>query len=257
MAVGAFPDRAVEGGRQKLISHKIILGTPLGYVVKTWIDSAPVSTIKTSTVATDNKPADANAVPLAVDPKGTSAIITGPIDRQIGRNVLWAYVAGNYEKDGPGNRILTGHEAPVVSAAWSRDGQTAVTGDSAGRVIIWDAKTMKETSRVEMGQRIAAVAVTSDGRQIAAVAIGKQAEFYIWETTKPANNLKPIHTDSYDYQNSVHACLAFSPDDRQLAGGAIENVWLSRTGKLVGKLHIWETTNPKTEKNRPKSGPPT
>src|SRR5262249_38087382 len=155
-------------------SHKIILGTPLGYVVKTWIDSAPVSTIKTSTVAPDNKIADEYAVPLAVDPTGTSAIITGPIDRDTGKNVLWAYVAGNYEKDSPGNRILKGHAAPVVSAAWSQDGKTAVTGDSSGRVIIWDAKTMKETGRVELGHRIAAVAVTSDGKQTAAVAVGKQ-----------------------------------------------------------------------------------
>src|SRR5262249_60435105 len=110
------------------------------------------------------KPADANAVPLAVDPNGTSAIITGPIHRDTGKNVLWAYVCGNYEKDGRGNRLLEGHEAPVVSAAWSKDGKTAVTGDAAGRVIVWDAKTMKETRRFALSKRIAALALTSDGR---------------------------------------------------------------------------------------------
>ena len=255
MAVGVFPDRPVEGGMQKLISHKIILGTPLGYVIKTWIDSGPPSTIKTSTVGADNNVADPNAIPLAVDPAGGSAIITGPIDRDTGKNVLWAYVAGNNDKARPGNRILEGHQARVVSAAWSRNGKTAITGDSEGRVIIWDAKTMKETSRVELRQRIAAVAVNSDGTQVAAAAVGKQADFYVWETAKPANNMKPIQSDAYDYRGSVFACLAFSPNDRQLVGCAINRAWLSRAGELVGKLHIWESTNANPEEKPPDAQP--
>src|SRR5262249_43810413 len=149
MALGVFPDRAIEVGGQRLISHKIILGTPRGYVVKTWIDSAPVSTITTETVAKDHEPADANAVPLAVDPTGTGAIITGPMDPDTGKNVLWAYAAGTADKDSPGNRLLKGHQAVVASAAWSKDGKMAVTGDAGGRVVVWEAKTMKETQRLE------------------------------------------------------------------------------------------------------------
>lgn len=255
MAVGVFPDTAVDVGMKKVIRHKIIMGTSFGYVIKTWLDSGVPGTIKTSTPGKDNKIADANAIPLAVDPAGTSVIITGPIDRATGKNILWAYVAGNNDKDSPGNRVLEGHNARVVSAAWSKDGKTAVTGDSDGRVIVWDGKTMKETGRVELGQRIAAVAVTSDGRQIAAAAVGKKADFYVWETAKPANNLKPIHSDAYDYQSSVFACLAFSPNNRQLAGCAIEEVWLSRLGKLVGKLHIWEMADPKPEEKPPEPQP--
>lgn len=244
-AVGVFPDRAVEGGMQKQISHKIILGTYLGYRVKTWIDSAPVSTITTSTFSKDHKPADPNAVPLAVDPAGKSAIITGPIDRDTGKNILWAWVAGNNEKDSPGNRRLEGHQAMVVSAAWSRDGKTAITGDAGGRVIVWDAKTMKETRRVELGDRIAALAVSSDGKQAAAAVVGKQAEFYVWEVEKPVKNMKPIHIDSADFGGSIRAGLAFSPNGRQLTGIAINMGWLTRLGKLVGKVHVWEIENAK------------
>ena len=68
----------------------------------------------------------------------------GRVGRREGENVLWAYVCGNYEKDSPGNRVLVGHTATVVSAAWAKEGGTAVTGDDAGRVIVWDAKTMRE-----------------------------------------------------------------------------------------------------------------
>ena len=244
MAVGVFPDRVIEAGMQKLTSHKIICGTPVGYIVKTWVDSGAPGTIKVSTAGNNNKPADKNAVPLAVDPAGSSAIITGPIDPKTGKNVLWAYVAGSKDKDSPGNRILVGHNASVVSAAWSKDGKTAVTGDADGRVIVWDAKTMKERNRVELGERIAALAITPDGKSIAAAAVGRRAEFYVWESAKPAKEMKPIQIDTYDYQGSVFGCLAFSPNGRQLAGCAIDTVWLSRLGRLVGSLHVWERAKP-------------
>jgi RNA polymerase sigma factor (sigma-70 family) len=244
VAVGAFPDRVIESGNEKLISHKIVLGTPNGYVVKEWIDSAAPGTITVSTVAKDRKPADAMAVPLAVDPNGTSAIITGPVHRDTGRNVLWAYVCGGHGKDSPGNRLLEGHEAVVVSAAWSRDGKTAVTGDAGGRVIVWDAQAMRESRRLEFGQRIAALAVAADGKQIAAVVVGKQAEFYVWETARPSNNRKPIHVDAFDFAGPIRASLAFSPDGRQLAGTVYNAEWLARLGELIGKVHVWETPNP-------------
>ncbi len=246
-AVGAFPDRTIENGMQKFVSHKIMFGTPGAYIVKTWIETAAPGRLKISTTGTGNKPADKNAVPLAVDPAGSSAIITGPIDPKTGKNILWAYVAGNNDPKSPGNRIMPGHEATVVSAAWSKDGKTAVTGDAAGRVIVWNAQEMRETSRMELGARIAAVAVTADGKSIAAAAVGKQAKYYVWETTKAAKNIKPICIDNYDYQKSVFACLGFSPDGKQLAGSAFDEVWLSRLGELVGKLHVWETVTAKSE----------
>src|SRR4029077_3366026 len=119
--------------------------------------------LEVSTVASDKKPADMAAVPLAVDPKGRSAIMTGLRDGTgeftgvKGKNVLWAYVCGDYSKDSPGNRVMVGHTATVIAAAWSKEGSTAVTGDADGRVIVWDATTMKEARRVELGGRVMAV----------------------------------------------------------------------------------------------------
>ena len=124
-------------------------------------------------------------MPLAVDPNGSSAIMTGPIDATgqaggvKGKNVLWAYVCGNYEKGSPGNRVMVGHSANVVSAAWAKEGGTAVTGDAAGRLIVWDAKTMKETRRLELGGRVAALAISDDGTRTAAYVLGKQGEVYV------------------------------------------------------------------------------
>jgi WD40 repeat protein len=161
--IGVFPNKTIAKNFTKL---QIVFGNSRGYFVKSWAQGelpGTIGTIETATVAKDAKPADETAVPLAVDPNGRSAIMTGPLDAT-GKNVLWAYVCGDYDEGGPGNRVMAGHTAAVVSAAWAKDGGTAVTGDAAGRVIVWDAKTMKEIGRLELGGRIAALAISDDGQ---------------------------------------------------------------------------------------------
>jgi hypothetical protein len=250
-AVGVFPDRDFVVNDQPLRSHKVIFANRQRYVVKSWVGSAAPGTISLSTSAKDNQGADAYAVPLAVDPKGGSAIVTGPIDRDTGKNILWAWVAGDRDPEGPGNRLLRGHEAVVVSAAWSGDGKTAVTGDAAGRVIVWDAQAMKESHRIELGDRVAAVALSQGGKKLAAIAVGAQAKYYAWDGPTP-KKLQPIHVDTADYAGPVRACLAFSPDGRQLVGSAVNTVWLTRLGELVGTLHVWKAEPPKSEKGSAK-----
>jgi RNA polymerase sigma factor (sigma-70 family) len=245
IALGVFPNR---DGRPQ-----IVFGNARGYFVKSWAEEGKpaetMSTLETSTVAKDAKPADVAAVPLAVDPKGRSAIMTGPRDvtgqvaGRKGKNVLWAYVCGDYATDSPGNRVMVGHTSAVVSAAWSKAGTTAVTGDADGRVIVWDARTMKETRRVELGGRVLAVAVSDDGTHTAAYALGKGcAEVYVWQAAKPANALKPIHTQQADFGFEPYAGLAFAPDGKRLAGCVIDKKWLQLSPKplLSGQVRVWE-----------------
>ncbi len=249
VSIGVFPDKLIA---KTYTRRQIVFGNASGYFVKSWAEGKlpdSVGTIETSTVAKGAKPADDSAVPLAVDPKGRSAIMTGPLDGGKFRgsrtkNVLWAYVCGNYDEGSPGNRVMVGHDATVVSAAWSKEGGTAVTGDTEGRVIFWDAKTMKETRRVEFKGRIAALAISNDGKHTAAYVLGKTGEVFVWETAKPANDLKTIHTDLTNFEGATSfASLAFSPDGKQLAGCGIDKRWLNRLGELVGKVRIWELTN--------------
>jgi WD40 repeat protein len=240
-AVAAFPDREiVVPNTPKVVSHKIIYGNARSYFVKLWI--VPVSTgeIELAVVAEGKQPADEHAVPLAVDPKGRSVILTGPVHRDTGKNVLWAWVAGDYEEGSPGNRLLEGHDAMVVSAAWSKDGKTAVSGDSEGRVIVWDAETMKEEHRRELGDRIAAVAISPDGKQVVAIAVGDDARYFVWDPANFNADAPPLAVDSHDYAGAIRGCLAFSPDGRQLVGSAVNLAWLTRLGELTGKLHVWE-----------------
>jgi WD40 repeat protein len=227
-----------------------VFGAPRGYFIKMWAQGKlpdTVGTIQTRTIEDGAKPADPAAVPLAVDPKGRSAIMTGPIDRTgasggvKGENVLWAYVCGDYGEGSPGNRVMVGHTATVVSAAWAKEGGTAVTGDTAGRVIVWDAKTMQETRRLELGGRVAALAISDDGNRAAAYVLGKQGKVFVWETANPKEAMKPIHTELADFEGTeVFASLAFSPDGKQLAGCAMDRSWLTRLGELIGKVRVWE-----------------
>jgi WD40 repeat protein len=249
IAIGVFPDKLLA---DKVTQSQIVFGNARGYFVKSWAEGKleTIGTIQTSTVGKDAKPTDVAAVPLAVDPKGRSAIMTGPRDAtgevggRKGKNVLWAYVCGDHAKDSPGNRVMVGHNATVVSAAWSNDGSTAVTGDADGRVIVWDAKTMKETRRVELGGRVLALAISGDGTHTAASVRGKQGgEFYVWETAKPTKAMKPIHTQQADFGPQPYGSLTFSHDGKRLAGCVIDKKWLQLDPKpllLGGQVHVWE-----------------
>src|SRR5207253_8695547 len=123
VAIGVFPNKH----DAKFPQLQIVFGNARGYAVKSWSawgkPADTVSTIEVSTIAKDAKPADVAAVPLAVDPKGRSAIMTGLRDwtgqftGMKGKNVLWAYVCGDYSKDSPGIRVMAGPAAAAVSVA--------------------------------------------------------------------------------------------------------------------------------------------
>ena len=244
-AVAYFPDVTVKAGDESFTSRKVIFGNARGYFVKSWLAWPQVGTIKTSTVPEGKEPADAHAVPLAVSPDGKRVVVTGPIDRDSGKNVLWAWSAGS----GEANKLLEGHKAVVTCAAWSKDGKTILTGDAEGIVIAWDGETFKEKSRRRFGPRIAAVAISPDGKHLAAAVAslmpapngtGDYTEMvFVWEAANPPANSKPLFRHDAGGPFKGVASLAFAPDGKSLAVAFANFTHLARSGELVGKVRIF------------------
>jgi WD40 repeat protein len=254
-AIAFFPDIIPEKDAQPL--HRIIFGNARGYQVKAWQDIATVSTITTSTVAPGKEPADGHAVPLAVAPDGKRVVVTGPINGDTGKNVLWAWSAGS----GAGNHLLEGHKAIVTSAAWSVDGKVIVTGDTDGVVITWDAAKFKEISRLTLGARVAAVAISAESKHVAAAVvrpipgIGQGAyaeEVFVWPTASPPKKPEPISRNEAGAPFKGTASVAFSPDGHSLAATFCNFTHLTRLGELVGKVRIFtiESEKPKAEQKQ-------
>ncbi|HEY2911409.1 MAG TPA: sigma-70 family RNA polymerase sigma factor, partial [Gemmataceae bacterium] len=239
VSVGFFPDVSVMNAPGS-IRRKVIFGTAGGYVVKTFIDPEKASTIRSRTVAAGKAPSDRYAVPLAIDPSGKRVVVTGPIDKDTGKNVLWAWSAGS----GAGNELLTGHKAVVVCAAWSRDGKTIATGDADGLVIVWDALTFKEKSRLTLGGRVAALAIDTDSTSVAAAVIrGPQGndteDVFVWPAGNPPKKPVPLSSQAVGSPFAGLASLAFSPDGKQLVSAVANFTLLTRTGILVGHVRIF------------------
>ncbi len=267
IAIGVFPIKPLTKNDSWT---QIVFGSARGYFVETWVTGRKPGSgggIETSTIAKGKQPADPLAVPLAVDPRGRSAIMIGPRDAtgqitgRAGANVLWAYVCGDYEAGSPGNRIMPGHDNTVVSAAWSKEGSTAVTGDAEGRVIEWNPTrltdgarigSMKELRRHEFGGRVAALAISNNGQRIAAYVLGEQSCVYVWNVGEPTADLRPIHVEPKLSGKNSFAAIALSADGKQIAACAGDRDWLEAPEDLTGKVRVWKLVSSPRRQPAPK-----
>lgn len=113
--------------------------------------------------------------------------------------------------------MLHDHTAPVRSVAFSADGRWFVTGDRAGNVFLWDARTKALAGQVTVpsGEAVNAVAFAPDSDQM---AVGSaDGTIYLWQIADLAQ--APARLTGHD--DAVWG-VAFSADGRALASASAD-----------------------------------
>ncbi|HEX7735546.1 MAG TPA: WD40 repeat domain-containing protein [Ktedonobacteraceae bacterium] len=128
-------------------------------------------------------------------------------------------------------RTLTGHRDPVLSVAFSPDGQTLASGSWDNTIKLWNLATGKEL-RTFTGHRdpVLSVAFSPDGQTLASGGL-KDIKLWNLATGKELRALTG-HTNHVD-------SVAFSPDGQTLASGSWDNtikLWNLATGKELRTL---------------------
>lgn len=120
--------------------------------------------------------------------------------------------------------------APVVTVAYSANGEWIISGGFKGRTEIWNAHTGEQLMMLSNpgSVRIYALAVSPDGKTIATGQM--DGTITIWDTTD-----KKIDRMFHGHHSGVWS-LSYHPDGKQLAsagGDRTVKVWNLESGKLV------------------------
>jgi RNA polymerase sigma factor (sigma-70 family) len=127
---------------------------------------------------------------------------------------------------------LKGHVGPVMSLAYSPDGQTLASGGYDRFIRLWDLKTGKESATLKGHQDVVnSVAYSPDGKTLASGSADKSIK--VWDVTmgKEKGTLE-------GHLKGVTS-VAYSPDGKTLASGSGDHtikLWDVETGKETATL---------------------
>jgi WD40 repeat protein/serine/threonine protein kinase len=128
--------------------------------------------------------------------------------------------------------VIWGHTSSVKSLAFLPDNTKVVTGSDDETVRIWDSITGQEIRTFKGTDGVVAVAVSPDGRDIAAAG---GLTVRVWDSESPPRPRTLQSASVLKYGGSVE-CLAFSADGRRLVSGHDDNalrVWELPSGRLL------------------------
>jgi len=121
-------------------------------------------------------------------------------------------------------RTLTEHKEWVVGMELSRDGQSLISGDDGGQVIVWDRDAAKVRKRWQVKGWAYAVALSPDRSQACVSErrplvfdSGRHAAVQLWDAT--TGEMKTNLSDMKEFKGHYMCSAAYSPDGKLLAVG--------------------------------------
>jgi RNA polymerase sigma factor (sigma-70 family) len=148
---------------------------------------------------------------------------------------------------------LSGHEELVWSVAFSSDGKTLVSASDDKTIRFWDTATGKQVRQITHTSRVGKLALSSDGKVLASIdqTRGEKGNMRWWRPdhrvrvwdVSTGNELRQLAMPAKEVSPGVEAgflSLAFAPDGRTLAAGAIVDgslrVWDAATGRELRQM---------------------
>src|SRR5262245_22864076 len=128
--------------------------------------------------------------------------------------------------------ILRGHDTPVFSVSFSRDGQRALSGSSGnGTIFQWDLKTGKQVSRSDGEDVVDGLAISPDQKRFLTTEFMAVQE-WDFQSGKRIRTLKG--------HEARLAGVFYSPDGQTIISGGWDGVrvWDAKTGKCVRT--VWD-----------------
>jgi WD40 repeat protein len=161
---------------------------------------------------------------LALSPDGKTLVSAGlkrELDFSSGLVKFWSFPDGKpLEKD-------IAYSVPVLSATFTPDGATLVTGSQDGLINLWETASRKHLRKIfAHADAVNALAMTAGGKQFYS---GSSDGFIkLWDVEQPPDVIQAHEGDAL--------CLSVSPHDRWVATGGRDGkikIWEIDTGKLV------------------------
>jgi serine/threonine protein kinase/Tol biopolymer transport system component len=216
--------------------------------------SGPVSTIRTSTQRTTTAGQTSGAYPTMTRPSRTTQVRTTQARTTAGASAaaaaaeeprakgskmwIWvvvllllgggAYAGMRFYQPKAKVVTLSAQTQPIVSVAFSADGQTLVTASKDNTIQIWKTSTDKALNT--FADHVNAIALSSDDHTLAAADWDKNVQ--LW-------SIGGQILDTMDGHTGPVLAVAFSPDGHVLASGSSDKtvrLWTVATGKTTHVL---------------------
>jgi WD40 repeat protein len=141
-------------------------------------------------------------------------------------------------------RRMTGHQQAVSAVVFCPDGKTLISAGHDGTVRWWKVATGKEVCQfVVLGTKVHCLALSRDGKTLAAGCeeVGRMGHnpIRLWDVAARKEIRPDVPRYKGMYQNDAVRGLAFTPDGKCLASGAMNGevrLWDVRTG---GSLRVY------------------